>query len=752
MPDVNRVSSQRPRDQFGFRWQLRNVLAFLVVGLALARGDVVAQSDSGEAESAESESGILLDVPIPLTSGEASALLARLGELVQSVDAGQRQTVVLRFAGTVSAEGELDGQSAAETEFEDALRVARAVTSPDLRRLRIVSFVAGPLGGHLLLPVMASERAVMAARGSLHSATDEGDETVVLSYRAIAKRRGLFPPAVVAALTDSGSELALVTKTDGGQELLSGDELDKVRSEGSVLSEDVVKVAGQVARLDAEQLRDARIVSDVLPVAGGDSVLDALALRLDLAELRNGGQREAGGVTVAVMLELVGSISSSKSRRWQSNLNATISRDDVDAWLIAIDSDGGDLNESAGLATWFSSPPAPLRTVAGVVQREARGDAALIALACDPLFMLPDATLGGAGADAMDAVDVAAHREFIQAIAQKTNRSAGLIAGLLDRSAEVFAFTNKKTGRIRYTTEADLLVTAEDPGLELERWRRGEMIDLSDGLSAARAAELGLVDGQVSSVLAASRKLGLSEVPKTVDDRAIVRWVERIGERQGLAFFALVIGFMMLSSEASAPGIGVPGFAALCCFAFFFWTQYLAGTAEWLELLAFVLGLACIAVELFVLPGFGVFGIGGLVLTLLGIVLMSQTFVLPRNVYQVEVLTRSIWIALGGLASTIAGFFLVRQFLPHVPILRNLVMEQGDVARIEASERLADFGYLRGQVGATTTPLRPAGKARFGNEIVAVVSDGTSIESGHSVRVIEVKGNRIVVEDANVDH
>ena len=47
-----------------------------------------------------------------------------------------------------------------------------------------------------------------------------------------------------------------------------------------------------------------------------------------------------------------------------------------------------------------------------------------------------------------------------------------------------------------------------------------------------------------------------------------------------------------------APGLGVPGFIAITCFALFFWMKFPAGTAEWLELIAFTLGLLCIGIEI----------------------------------------------------------------------------------------------------------------------------------------------------------
>jgi membrane-bound ClpP family serine protease len=448
-------------------------------------------------------------------------------------------------------------------------------------------------------------------------------------------------------------------------------------------------------------------------------------------------------------LEITGSIASGRTRRWQSNLASTLESGDIDTWVIAIDSSGGSLDSSATLAGWFSEPEPPLRTITGWVRADARGDASLIAVSCKPLFMNPESRLGGPGGEAMTKQKVEPYDELVEQIAVSTRRPAALIRGLLDPDLVVYRYTHRKTGRIRYATEEDIRRGAareEDANAELANWNRGERIDLSNGLSAAEAVSLGLADGESRSLEDVSRRVGLSGTPPAVSDRTLVRFVEKIGRSNTLAFLLLFIGFAALSAEANVPGLSVPGFVALVCFGLYFWMKFLAGTAEWLELVAFTLGIVCIAIEVFLVPGFGVFGIGGMALTVLGVVLMSQTFVIPRNVYQVGVLTRGLWVALGGAAGMVGGFVVMRMMLPHVPLLRGLVMEPPNEAEISESEKLGDYSNLLGLTGLATTPLRPSGKARFGDQIVQVVSDGTAISAGDPVRVCDVRATKVVVE------
>jgi membrane-bound serine protease (ClpP class) len=704
-----------------------------VVAITAALATAVAQEGGNRVKI-----GYLIDVPVPLETSAANRLLDQLTRLGESAPDGQRVTVVLRYAQDIG--------SGEETEFEDALKLARAMSASELRRVRIVSLVEGEVTGHSTLPIISSDLLIVSSGGVISDASageSSADETIALSYRSIAERRGLFPPAMVSALVDPGLELAQVSKVDGDQVFAAGDELTKLRASGDVLGEDVWSAAGVPLRLDAEQLRSARIAAQKV------SSLDQTADALDLAELNPISDELVSGEAQGVLLEITGSIVAGRSRRWQSNLTSTLEAGDVNTWVITFDSGGGSLDNSATLAGWFAEPEPPLRTVAGLVRGEARGDAALVAISCKPLFMKPDSRLGGPGAEAITKEKLGRYEELIDQIALSTKRPAALIRGLLDPDLVVYRYTNRKTGRLRYATQQDIIdgaLNAEDEDAEREKWQRGEQIELADGLATKDAIALGLADGESRSLEDTSRRVGLSSAPPAVADRGLVRFVEKLGRSSTLAFLLLFIGFAALSAEANAPGLSVPGFIALICFGLYFWMKFLAGTAEWLELVAFSLGLVCIAIEVFVVPGFGVFGIGGLALTVLGVILMSQTFVIPRNVYQVEILTRGVWVALGGAGGMVGGFIGMRMMLPHVPLLRGLVMEKPDEAVISESEKLGDYGHLLGQTGAATTPLRPSGKARFGDQVIQVISDGTAISTGDQVRVMEVHATKVVVE------
>ena len=153
--------------------------------------------------AADAKNGFVIDVPVPLGSQSASELLGQLERLAKSAPPDGRLDVVLRYG-----DDKTGGQA---TSFEDALKVARAITGSRLRSIRVVSFVQGKVTGHSILPILASDAVLFSAAGQLIDASsgETGeDETISLSYQSIAARRGLFPKPIVEALIDPEVELA----------------------------------------------------------------------------------------------------------------------------------------------------------------------------------------------------------------------------------------------------------------------------------------------------------------------------------------------------------------------------------------------------------------------------------------------------------------------------------------------------------------------------------------------------------------
>lgn len=99
------------------------------------------------------------------------------------------------------------------------------------------------------------------------------------------------------------------------------------------------------------------------------------------------------------------------------------------------------------------------------------------------------------------------------------------------------------------------------------------------------------------------------------------------------------------------------------------------------------------------------------------------------------------------MAGVVAAAVFIRKFLPHTPFLRGMMLdppaEENEV--LHERESLVHWEHLTGKRGVATTQLTPSGKARFGDDVVDVISDGEVIAKGSDVYVAEVHGNRVLV-------
>ena len=213
-------------------------------------------------------------------------------------------------------------------------------------------------------------------------------------------------------------------------------------------------------------------------------------------------------------------------------------------------------------------------------------------------------------------------------------------------------------------------------------------------------------------------------------------------ELSGLLLF---IGGMALIAELSSPGVGVGGFVSFLCFLLYFWSNYMNGTADVLEVMLFLAGLVCLLVELLVLPGFGLFGLFGAGMVVAALVLASQTFVFPRTELELAKTARTLGVMVLTGFAMLGSLAILQKHLQKLPGFGRLTLQPPNDEEQQEREMLVDYRDLLHQEGTARTPMRPSGKAEFSQRVVDVLSDGEAIEAGTRVRVVEVAGNRVVV-------
>jgi membrane-bound ClpP family serine protease len=215
-------------------------------------------------------------------------------------------------------------------------------------------------------------------------------------------------------------------------------------------------------------------------------------------------------------------------------------------------------------------------------------------------------------------------------------------------------------------------------------------------------------------------------------------------------FLLMMIGFSAFYAEMQHPGTGVGGFVATICFLLFFWGTYLGGTADWLEILLFIVGVVFILLEVFVLPGFGIFGVGGGLMIAASLVLALQTFSgLSTAGDYLKSLRGSLLMVVGAGAAVTGLVAALRYYLPRKPKLnQGLVLTPPGEEEGETPPQGGPYDHLLRSRGKVVTRLTPAGKVRIGDQHVDVVSEGEWIDRGAEVVVVQVQGNRIVVRPA----
>jgi membrane-bound serine protease (ClpP class) len=351
------------------------------------------------------------------------------------------------------------------------------------------------------------------------------------------------------------------------------------------------------------------------------------------------------------------------------------------------------------------------------VNKRAISAGALISLASETIAMADGGTIGaatpvavgapGAGAQAVDEKTVSYMRKEFRSTAEHRKRPPLIAEAMVD---------------------ADVVI----PGLV----EKGKLLTLT----TTEALEHKVADLRADSLEALLRQRGLASAEVR---RVTENWAEQLVRfltHPVLSSLLMTIGMLGIIVELRTPGFGLPGALGLTSLALFFWGHWLVRLAGWEEILLVAVGLLLLAVELFVIPGFGITGILGILAILAGLVLS----LLGAGATATSVVSAAARVAVSLLIAVVAAVALLR-VLPRLPFGRQLVLDTGLTALTGwASPPESDRQWL-GKRGTTVSPLRPAGIADLEGERVDVVSQGEWIDAGSPIEVIRVEGNRIVV-------
>jgi membrane-bound serine protease (ClpP class) len=388
---------------------------------------------------------------------------------------------------------------------------------------------------------------------------------------------------------------------------------------------------------------------------------------------------------------------------------------------------------------------------------------ALIAFACADIYMASGTSIGAAApvvagadgsADSAGEKTVAAVRSQMAALAERNGYPAGIALAMVDYDVELWEAL--VDGRTRVLTLGELeRLESEKPaagGPAAARVERraiisppGKLLSLTSG-EANRYGLAGLADDRdaLFAAIGAAETAGESS-PGIAD--GIIAFLTS-GPAQAVL---IILGLVMVFLELNTPGFGIPGVVAALAFITVFGSGALLGRVDSLEIILFLLGVGCLAIEIFVLPGFGIMGISGIILIGLSLLFSMQDFVIPRADWEWELLGRNAVVVIFSLIAAVGGIAVIALLGPRIRLFDGLTLKTSitetayspDSSPDTAGEE--DYAALAGKQGVAASALRPSGTAEIEGRIYRVEGDGVFIEAGEPVEVARVYGSRIVV-------
>lgn len=387
------------------------------------------------------------------------------------------------------------------------------------------------------------------------------------------------------------------------------------------------------------------------------------------------------------------------------------------------------------------------------VSKKAISAGALIALSCNELFMRNNTTIGDCAPIMYTSEEPKALGEKFQSplraqfrsLAKKNGYSEALAESMVSEDLEVYRVVMEDEEVYMDSLEYEELTEDEKSRVLSKKTivAEGELLTMDD----AEAMEYGFSETSVASKEELLTALGIVQYEIIPMDR---NWSEGfVGFIISITPILMLIGIAAIYTEIKSPGFGVPGIIGVICLGLVFLNQYIVGLADHTELLLIVLGFATLGFELFVIPGFGIAGVAGILLIAAGMILSLQGFVIPDPSlpWEAEILSKNVVIVLSSfIGAFLISMLIVRFILPKVSRVISGPYLDTTLEDSHADSK-ATMSVGPGQKGIAMTPLRPAGKMKIGDDIVDVVTEGEFLEKGMAVVITAIDGNRVVVNE-----
>lgn len=448
----------------------------------------------------------------------------------------------------------------------------------------------------------------------------------------------------------------------------------------------------------------------------------------------------------------------------------------ADAIIFDVNTPGGRVDAAERIIRAIQNTEIP--TIA-FVNRQAISAGAMISTACDQIVMTSGAAIGDSApvdAQGNEANEKAVSyiRGIFRSTAERQNRNPDIVETMVDVRLFLVRLENGDIIKLR----PEEYMNEQDAGTQMDvLCAEGELLTLT----TLQALEYGFADTQAENltellaqyqiveidqkyrddrrdtvitvltqddVLREQEELGPDQVTpiKSLKNAAVEKFVVTLADRTVffitspyISALLLSLGGLGLIVEIRTPGFGIPGFLGLLFIGLFFGGHMLNQITQAWALLIFVIGLALIILEVFVIPGFGIAGILGIIL-----MLGSVFYTFFQNTE--DVTTALLWLSISIIFTSVLAI-IATVFLPKSAPFQRFALST--VMSTEAGYHSAgtqDFQSFLGKTGIALTPLRPAGTVRIDNKRLDVVTVGDFIARNTPVKVLEVEGSKISVE------
>ena len=367
-------------------------------------------------------------------------------------------------------------------------------------------------------------------------------------------------------------------------------------------------------------------------------------------------------------------------------------------------------------------------TTIAFINRRAISAGALISLSCEKIYMTGGGLIGAATAVDMSGKKgsekvISFMREEMASTAEKRGRNKEIARGMVD---EELNFSH-------------LVINGDSISVnDIEGRKDGKLISLT----TEQAIKYGIADGTAESIEALMDTLsyGSFEVKESSENwsESIVRFLTN----PVVASLLTTFGFLGILFELQSPGWGIPGFVGLTCLILSLSVSYIAQLATMSDMIFILTGLSLILLEMLVIPGFGIVGIGGIGFMLYGLYLL----LLPEVPVGEEILGQAMDGFLIGLVGAIIGIVLLGKLMIRSKFWEQLTAPSSQ-KKDQGFSNTQGWENLQGQLAITDTDLHPSGWINIDDQRIFVLSEGGFIEKGKKITILSVDGNRVLVRE-----